>query len=227
MNRFVIFDRSAALPNIVKGSLRRALSKQCAFIAAMAVPLALHAQVVGYWQFDEKAPGNTIDLTTNAIIDSSGNGHNGTAGALIPYIAGSPGYGSSSALTFNTNSNDRILVPDAGVGAFNFASGQSVTMEAVIRTINSGQGGSGNILSKQGAVAGSPIPGEWYFRVLNGKLRFSANDGTGLRTANGAVFVNDGQWHHVAAVYDATAKQMRVTRITFCGARPPPRSIAW
>lgn len=171
----------------------------------------LQAQEVGYWHFDEKAPGNTIDLTTNAIIDSSGNGHNGTAGALIPYIAGSPGYGSSSALTFNTNSNDRILVPDAGVGAFNFASGQSVTMEAVIRTINSGQpGGSGNILSKQGAVVGSPIPGEWYFRVLNGKLRFSANDGTGLRTANGAIFVNDGQWHHVAAVYDASANQMRV-----------------
>jgi hypothetical protein len=31
-----------------------------------------------------------------------------------------------------------------------------------------------------------------------------------LRTANGAIFVNDGQWHHVAAVYDATANQMRV-----------------
>ena len=112
--------------------------------------------------------------------------------------------------TLSTPQNDRILVPDAGVGAFNFASGQSVTMEAVIRTINSGQGGSGNIISKQGAVAGSPIPGEWYFRVLNGKLRFSANDGTGLRTANGAIFVNDGQWHHVAAVYDASAGQMRV-----------------
>ena len=202
MNRFIVFARAAALPDILKAAF--------AFAATALLSVTVQAQEISFWHFDEKAPGNTIDLTTNAIIDSSGNGHHGTAGALIPYIAGSPGYGSSSALTFNTNSNDRILVPDAGVGDFNFASGQSVTMEAVIRTINSGQGGSGNIISKQGAVVGSPIPGEWYFRVLNGKLRFSANDGTGLRTANGAIFVNDGQWHHVAAVYDAAANQMRV-----------------
>lgn len=213
MNRFIVLPGGAILPDILRGSLFRTSAKLLVAIGVFAAALsseASRAQVVGYWHFDEKAPGNTIDLTTNAIIDSSGNGHHGTAGALIPYVAGSPGYGSSPALTFNTNSNDRILVPDAGVGNFNFAAGQSVTMEAVIRTINSGQGGSGNIISKQGAVAGSPIPGEWYFRVLNGKLRFSANDGTGLRTANGAIFVNDGQWHHVAAVYDAAANQMRV-----------------
>jgi hypothetical protein len=213
MNRFTVSARRV-LATISKVPLRRARISLLPFGLALVgmgcfLP-SLQAQEVGYWHFDEKAPGNTIDLTTNAIIDSSGNGHNGTAGALIPYVAGSVAYGGTSALTFNTNSNDRILVPDAGVGAFNFAAGQSVTMEAVIRTINSGQGGSGNIISKQGAVSGSPIPGEWYFRVLNGKLRFSANDGSGLRTANGAAFVNDGQWHHVAAVYDASANQMRV-----------------
>ena len=63
---------------------------------------SLLAQEVAFWHFDEKAPGSTVDLTTNAIIDSSGNGHNGTVGVAIPYVAGSPGYGSSSAHTFNT-----------------------------------------------------------------------------------------------------------------------------
>ncbi|MDB6020606.1 MAG: Laminin domain protein, partial [Pedosphaera sp.] len=49
------------------------------------------------------------------------------------------------------------------------------------------------------------------FRLLNGKLRFSANDGTGLRTANGVTVISgDGKWHHVAAVYDASAGQLRV-----------------
>ncbi|MDB6020607.1 MAG: Laminin sub domain 2 [Pedosphaera sp.] len=131
-------------------------------VLAICSAISIQAQEVGYWRFDEKAPGNTCDTTTSAIIDSSGNGHNGTAGIAIPYVAGSPGYGSSSALRFNTNSNDRILVPDAGTsGMFNFAPSQSVTIEAVIRATSSGQGGSGNIISKQGAVAGSPIPGEW------------------------------------------------------------------
>lgn len=183
-------------------------------LAALAIgsAISVQAQEIGYWHFDEKAPGNTCDTNTGAIIDSSGNGHNGTAGVAIPYVTGSPGYGSTSALTFNTNSNDRILVPDAGTsGVFNFASSQSVTMEAVIRSASTGQGGSANIISKQGAVVGSPIPGEWYFRLLNGKLRFSANDGTGLRTANGVTLISgDGKWHHVAAVYDASAAQLRV-----------------
>lgn len=205
MNRFTV-SKVLILPVVSKFS-----KLACALLGfAFILGGYARAQEIGYWRFDEKVPGNTCDITTGAIIDSSGNGHNGTAGVALPYIAGSPGYGNTSALTFNTNSNDRILVPDAGVGTFNFASSQSVTMEAVIRTINSGQGGSGNIISKQGAVVGSPIPGEWYFRVLNGKLRFSANDGSGLRTANGSIFVNDGQWHHVAAIYDAAANQMRV-----------------
>lgn len=209
MNRFAV-SSPLALPAALKTRVRQA--RLACLLAGFALVLAapLHGQEIGYWRFDEKAPGNTCDTTPDAILDSSGNGHNGTAGVALPYIAGSPGYGNTSALTFNTNSNDRILVADAGVGAFNFAANQSVTMEAVIRTLYSGQGGSGNIISKQGAVSGSPIPGEWYFRVLNGKLRFSANDGSGLRTANGAIFVNDGQWHHVAAVYDAAANQMRV-----------------
>ncbi|HEY4414413.1 MAG TPA: LamG domain-containing protein [Verrucomicrobiae bacterium] len=175
----------------------------------------LNAQVVGYWHFDEKAAGNLCDTNAGAILDASGNGHNGTASLALPYVAGSPAYGGTSALTFYTNgANDKIVVPDASAGAFNFGAGQSITIEAVIRAHSAGLNGSsagGNIISKQGAVASAALPGEWYFRLINtaGNLRFSASDGT-LRTATGTKSLTDNKWHHVAAVYDSTAHQLRV-----------------
>ena len=172
---------------------------------AVGLATALHAQVVGDWQFNEKAPGNNCDTTLGAILDSSGNAHHGTEPNPLPYLAGAPGYGTSSALSFNQIVTNRVLVPDPG-GFFNWSSAQSVTMEAVVRTVNIGSSVTGTILAKQVAS-----PGEWYWRITpTGMQRLSANDGTGIKSAVGTRVLNDGQWHHLAAVYDATAQRMQV-----------------
>src|SRR5258708_40083160 len=81
-------------------------------------------------------------------------------------------------------------------------------MEAIIRTSANSQSGQGCLLAKQ--IANS---GEWYWRIANNGLqRFSANNGESLKTVNSTTSLYDGQWHHVAAVYDGVAKQMRVYR---------------
>jgi len=194
-------------------TMKSAFTRIGACLLALSLISAARTQVVGFWQFNEKAPGNPCDTTVGAILDSSGNGHNGTASSVIPYVAGNPAYGSSTALEFGTNAAvDKIVVPDGSAGAFNFSSGQSVTVEAVIRANSAGQPGfSGNIISKQGAVASAPLPGEWYLRLINaaGNLRFTCSDGTS-KTATGKKSLIDGKWHHVAGVYDASAQQLRV-----------------
>jgi len=171
--------------------------------------------VVARYEFNEKAPGASADTTPGAIIDSSGNGHNGTVylvgdTATTPvYVVGDTNHGSTSALhfTYAATATNIITVPDPN-NAFNWTSTQSITMEAIIRTSASSQSGQGCILAKQVAN-----PGEWYWRIANtGLQRFSANNGEALKTANGTTSLYDGQWHHIAAVYDAAAKQLRVYR---------------
>src|SRR5882672_10746600 len=181
------------------------------FRAALPLLLAaglcqsLTAQVVGYWPFDEKAPGNTSDTNAGAILDASGNAHHGNADAGMLYVAGSPAYGNTSGLTFSLNP-DKVAVPDP-TGAFNFSPGQSVTLEALVRTYNIGQDGVGAIMNKQGAN-----PGEWWWRInANGRQQFFVDDGQGgSRNVSGARALNDGQWHHLAAVYDSAAQRLRV-----------------
>lgn len=165
----------------------------------------LRAQVVGYWRFDEQAPGNPVNTNAGALLDQSGNAYHGTGLAGLTYVPGSPLYGGTAALNF-TLSPDHVEVPDAA-GAFNFSPSQSITIEALVRTYSIGQDGIGAIANKQGAN-----PGEWWWRInSNGKQQFWIDDGQAERkNVSGTRVLSDGQWHHLAAVYDATAQQLRV-----------------
>lgn len=162
--------------------------------------------VAGLYQFNEKSPGEVADATPGAILDSSGNGRHGAAVSLngIPYVTGSPEHGSSSALAFTVLNTNHIAVPDP-TGAFNWNPTQSITMEAVIRTVNIGQASVGSILAKQA----QPAP-EWWWRInATGRQQFNVNDGSGGRSVSGTAILNDGQWHHVAVIYDGDAMQLR------------------
>ena len=178
------------------------------FVLAALLSQSLTAQVVGYWRFNEKAPGNNSDTNAGAILDVSGNGYHGTTALPVAYVAGSLAHGSSSALRFTLNS-DNVVVADP-TGAFNFTPAQSFTFEALLRTYNIGQDGVGAILSKQDTTPGEP--GEWWWRInANGRQQFWIDDAQGgAKNVSGNAALNDGQWHHVAAVYDATAQQMRI-----------------
>jgi hypothetical protein len=189
---------TAAIVFSDNGSPSRAVTNQWQFSVAASLP------VVALYRFDEKAPGNTADLSAGAILDSSGNNHLGTTSNEMFYVAGSPEFGNSSALEFTTGP-DNVFVPDPN-GEFNFTPAQSVTMEVILRTVNIGQSGVGSLLAKQGAA-----PGEWWWRInANGKQQFFVNDSSGGKSVSGAAVLNDGNWHHLAAIYDGVSKELRI-----------------
>lgn len=170
------------------------------FSVASSIP------VLGFYQFNEKAVGNLADATPGAILDASGANRHGTAvsEAGIPYVAGSPAYGDSTALAFTVLNENHVAVPDPD-GVFNWNPTQSITMEAVIRTVDIGQASVGAIAAKQMASNS-----EWWWRInATGLQSFNVNDGSSGRGVSGQKVLNDGEWHHIAVVYDGTAKELR------------------
>jgi len=162
--------------------------------------------VLGFYQFNEKLPGNSADSTPGAILDFSGFERNGTVTSLtgLPYVAGSPNYGNTSALEFTVLNTNHIAVSDP-TGAFNWNPTQSVTLEAVVRTTTIGQAGVGSILAKQ--LAATP---EWWWRInATGLQQFNVNDSSAAKSVSGTKPLTDGNWHHLAVIYDGQAKQLR------------------
>jgi sialidase-1 len=184
--------RAGLLPSLLLGAL-------------MAWPGPASAAVLAHWQFNEKAPGATASSATNAILDASGNArHLTAAGSPLPqYIAGAPAYGSTSALQFTTGT-DRLHTGQTA--PFNFGLEDSFTLEAVVRTAP-GATFTGNIVGRDW---GSLLP-SWWFRLESGRPRFLiAQDGGPEPSVTAGTAVNDGEWHHLAAVRDAAAKKLRV-----------------
>ncbi len=176
-------------------------------LLASCLPGALRAQVIGYWQFNEKTPGGISTTNAGVILDSSGNGYNGTTPVPQNYVAGCASYSNTPALQFNMTNSDYVDVPDPS-SAFTFSSGQSFTLETVVQTTDSGQAGIGCIVGK---VPPSSTTPQWWWRVNAGKSQFLVRAASGEQfSITGTTQVADGNWHHLAAVYDSAAQQLLV-----------------
>ncbi len=176
-------------------------------LAAVSVGLApaTAGTVLAHWDFNEGKAGSSASASADAIIDSSGNSHHLTAaGAPLPqYTVGSALYGEGSALKFSA-STDRLQLTETG--SFNFGANDSFTLETVLR-VTEGASFTGNIVGRDW---GSSLP-SWWFRLESGAPRFLLAQAGGPEpsvTANAKV--NDGEWHHIAAVRDAEARKLRV-----------------
>ncbi len=169
------------------------------------------AQVIGFWEFDEQPPGNYASTAAGAIFDSSGSNHHLTATGSpeVPfYVDGSVAYDSGSALNFLDPEDDRLYYPDGGGSDFDFGGNDSFTIEAVVGSLV--QPDVGAIAAKDGTSAAEA---QWWFRHENGQLKFLISDGPNVSsvvTATPLARINDGAWHHVAAVRDADARVLRV-----------------
>ena len=161
-----------------------------------------------FWNFEEKAAGNTATTGSASLLDIHPNNHQHhlKPDAAFPYIAGSPNYNNSTALTFNDNGGLSIL-DSATNNNFDFAGDDSFTLEAVIRIPN-GTSNTGAIVAKD---LGSNQP-SWWLRVESaGNVRFLVSDNSSEAiVSTGATVVNDGNWHHVAAVKDGVNKRLKI-----------------
>ncbi len=94
---------------------------------------------VGYWEFDEKVPGQQAGGTAGEILDSSTNAHQGTAvGVPLPsYVEGWTGSSSAIHLTAKSSNNDpdedRVVIPHSADFNLMLADLQDYTIEAIIK----------------------------------------------------------------------------------------------
>ena len=178
------------------------------------------AETVGLWTFNEKAVGQAGN-DGDTVLDTGGsaNTHNGTiktdVGDDMPYVAGSPTDG--PALRFERGTGvltdpaifDRVEVP--GHADFTYTKTDSYTMEVMFASnqIINKTDGTGPLVAGMGNF--------WMDDDTEGKIMFSAGFGAKRDTQGdtrakvwSTTTVNDGGWHHVAAVFDGTAQVSRV-----------------
>jgi len=189
-----------------------ALSSACLLIFSLAArgqtnPIAL-------WVFDEGS-GTTA-------LDSSGNNHSATlVGAT--YVLGH----SNSALSFN-GTNTYAFTSDALAGG-TLATGLDIgtrdwTTAAWVMTTNSGM-----VLTKMGYVGGTN-PDAWGMSIsANGTLGgvlHKSNVGTINIFAGDGKLVNDGQWHHIAVVFNRSGNMLRYVDGAVTGTQNSLASLA-
>ena len=152
--------------------------------------------------FDEQESG-AAPSTTDYLADSRGYGYHGTASNAPTFVEGAPRYDNGAALRF-TAGTDEVRVEDFSNSMMDFQAEDSFTLEAVFKTTShssTSASASGPLISKD---IGSGLP-SYFLRVQDSRVRFLISDNTSLESLYSDVVVNDGEWHHVAAVRDADA----------------------
>jgi sialidase-1 len=169
---------------------------------------------LAFWNFEERAAGAMASTNAGAILDISPEAANNnlTAQKAFSYILASTNFGNGSALAFDGTGGLQIT-DAASANHFDFGATNSFTIEAVFR-IPPGSTQTGALVAKD---YGALLP-SWWLRIENGMLRFLVSDGSidNLATAS-ATLVNDGQWHHAAAVRDTRSPVTKLLRIYLDG----------
>jgi hypothetical protein len=169
----------------------------CLFVSGLTARGQLATNPIALWAFDEGA-GTTA-------LDSSGNNHSASIIGAV-YVTG----WSNTALSFN-GSNSYAFIPDSSAGG-TAGAGLDVgtrdwTIAAWINTTNSGM-----VVTKMGFVGGAN-PDGWGMSISGkgtlGAVLHKSNVGTVNIFAGDGRLVNDGQWHHVAVVFNRIGNMVR------------------
>ena len=176
--------------------------------AATYSEVVLADQPIGYWRLGENAGQTTAQ-------DSSPNGNH------MPFnptnTSQHPAPGQTGAMEFDGNTayaldgvDDVLYVRDPDL---DFASGQSFSIEFWMNTT---QVPASNVGLVTNGYDSSAQDQPWYLMRLGGAdpsaglVDFYLRGPGGDRFVASTTAVNDGDWHHVAAVYDAAAATIRM-----------------
>lgn len=165
-------------------------------------------ELLAHWEFDEYLPDDPL-VAGDRVLDSSGNNRDARieqAPDDLPTAVDGRLLG-DTAFAFDSSPDRVVFEPgfDFGDGgpvaatAIDFAQDDSFTLEALVR-IPDGSTQVGALISKDVG----PNQPSWWFRVNNGVLEGIVEDGPANALALGSVAINDGEWHHVAMVRDAS-----------------------
>ena len=143
----------------------------------------------------------------NKALSVGGFDYDGQAFLSMTQVAGSSDYQGDGALRFSQgNVGDTLRLLEAtDASNLEFEHEDSFTIEAVFKT--SAHAADTGVIFEKSENGNSN--GEYSIEIANGKLRFHLRDLAGnqanlLSTAD----LNDGDWHHVAAVRDAGLQRL-------------------
>jgi sialidase-1 len=162
-----------------------------------------------FWNVEESPVGATASTAAGAIRDVHPQALNLhlTASRAFPVVAGSPAFGNGRALSFVADGGLFLADSDSG-NRFDYGPAHSFTVEVVFR-VPAGSTQIGALVAKD-LAATSP---SWWLRVESGRARFLVSDDAVESVLSSSAAIHDGNWHHVAAVRDASnplAKQLRI-----------------
>lgn len=166
-----------------------------------------------FWNFEETAPGENCPTAANAILDvhPDANRLHLTADAAFAATPGAAAFGNGRALSLANNGGLRIQDMDTA-NRFDFSGNDSFTIETVCR-MSAGSTQTAGLVAKD-LAATSP---SWWLRVESGKARFLISDNSTERVLSSSAQINDGNWHHIAAVRDATNPDSKKLRLYIDG----------
>ncbi len=174
-----------------------------------AAPPPAASPWAAFWNFEERPAGQTASTQQDAMRDVHPDNHglHMTAQLALPVVTGAPAFGNGSALNFSGNGGLRIT-DIASADHLDFGANDSFTLEVACKIpANSSQ--TGALIAKDFTANGSA----WWLRIEGGKARFLVCSNPVEKIVTSSISVNDGLWHHIAAVRDAnnpTAKQLRI-----------------
>jgi hypothetical protein len=161
----------------------------------------------GLWTFVELTPGQYCMSKVTNILDRTTNGYglNLFSDQQFPVLSGPLEYQSSSAIGFN-GTGGLWLYPSVTGNPFDFGASDSFSIETMVRMSPSQT--FGVIVAKDWA---SKLP-SWWLRVQEGGyVRFLVSDSTGAEpSVRSAQKINDGTWHKLVAVRDATNRLLKI-----------------
>lgn len=149
------------------------------------------------WQFAEKAPGERAELGNGALIDDSIWDNRATAvSSWFPeapqYVEGPNG---RTALRLTSGVDMVTLSPSLTMG-LQLEQTDSITVEMTLRTTAT----SGVIIGSRPGIIG------WSVRLENGAVAVTLDDLNSPTTVTSNVTINDGNWHRIVVVRNASTK---------------------
>lgn len=154
------------------------------------------------WNFNEQAPGTAAQIDGEAILDSSkwenrsGARANSTAEAPV-YI---DGRNAGDAALRLTGGSDNVLLTPLRTNALFFEASDSFTFEFVMRTSDT----NGVILGSSPLFDFPSVT----MQLVDGYFRMNLWDRQLRSIITTTNRINDGQWHHIAAVRNTATRQL-------------------
>ncbi len=155
------------------------------------------------WYFNEREPGELSNGRGFAIQDYGDWDERARARASTPSVAPQyvEGVAGDSALHLTTQTGANGVLLSQGYNTALFAEPDySFTVQIEMKTSDD-----------TGVIIGTrPTIRNWTLQIVGGKVQFSLYDSQNTAVITSNQTVNDGQWHHIAAVRDASARLLKL-----------------